>query len=288
VAYTFSNGRSIYSYQGSPEEPYATDAITRTPPEDCDYVATLINPKDHRPVRVITDGYVTFIGMPVEDLRDFRFVGKGYYGDERYGPDDCLRSHTPGGVSKKSAGLGLMLYSGMALASALADDDAPDKPCIGSDSGRSDQADKFWRSAVEQELAEEIGSEANILRAAAVVENHLVLHLSEQVVEALETDNETIIGEIPAEIIMGIDLRACKSISLVRLLLEDLVLIEGISWKDVQDWIKRNVPFWMRKDLWKKGGKVGGPKENPERNGKPIRNQAAWKAFFGSLTQVDD
>lgn len=134
------------------------------------YLATLINPVDHRLYAIIWDaGDEELLVTTPSNSRDEIFVwGQGALSDsdDPAGQTDCPRSHTPSGVAAKGRGLGLMLYSGLALAAAYGTLISRAKakelglprmePCISSSpSQRSGPATKWWREQVRRGFAEE-------------------------------------------------------------------------------------------------------------------------------------
>lgn len=131
------------------------------------YMATMINPKDHRLYDLVAFGDDVYIMAPA-DTEDYLNpeiplvnFGNGYLdtGDERtlsyYGEtSDYIRCHTPSGVSKKQTGLGLMLYSGLSMATILKS--KQNGGCFSEDSGpRSQNAEDWWTSQVDRGYAEE-------------------------------------------------------------------------------------------------------------------------------------
>ena len=158
-------------------KPYPRLKDVRENPGKYVYVCTLVNPKDHRPVQIVYyEGQGCRIGSPVDDPALFQTAGRGYYGVDDVPTDatGCPRSHTPGGVSVKGQGLGLMLYCGMAMVVAYAvategdryglepiwsvieDSGSDSGGCISSQPGdRSSTAADFWARATENGIAEE-------------------------------------------------------------------------------------------------------------------------------------
>lgn len=134
-----------------------------------EYVATLVNPVDKRLYDVVTDEEVVYIVAPMpnaiyksEDER-LQVYGSGAYAkyeelELTYAGDTSTyyRSHTPAGVVKKSSGLGLMLYSGISLATQTSG---------GYDVGgiyssmedRSPEATRWWKAQVDRDFAEQDG-----------------------------------------------------------------------------------------------------------------------------------
>lgn len=143
------------------------------------YIATLINPVDHKPYAVTwnaEDQKVYIIHPPAFAPHVGEIVGEGYFEDDEhdmYGGSvadtGCPRSHTPGGVTKRGAGLGLMLYSGLALTMAYTAGISASKrkglnlphrhpkACISSGpKGRSTKATKWWEAQRERGYVEEV------------------------------------------------------------------------------------------------------------------------------------
>lgn len=86
------------------------------------YIATLINPSDHRPVMVVNYTSYVYIGSPTDSPEEFIPAGAGYTGvdQEPSMSAGCIRVHVPAGVSIKGGGLGVMLYTGIGLTYGLA------------------------------------------------------------------------------------------------------------------------------------------------------------------------
>ena len=129
------------------------------------YVATLINPVDHRLYDVIygPSGLHIVAPMPSEEYTDLEKTvlsfGDGYLDtDEKAEVEEgrytleLARSHTPSGVGKKGTGQGLMLYCGLALyAKAKYSLDG----IYSSSQTRSQAATSWWRSQVQRGFADE-------------------------------------------------------------------------------------------------------------------------------------
>lgn len=151
-------------------EPYGAD--------DLQYVATLVNPVDRRPVMVVVDAMDAFICMPVDELKGARQLGDGSIQDPRSGISKkytrCGRAHVK--VIYAGVGHGLMLYSGLALATdaILRGVIRPsqwrlgktEEGCVGSSRGigRSPEADHFWKEQVRRGLAKVEHTPARIFR----------------------------------------------------------------------------------------------------------------------------
>lgn len=133
------------------------------------YVGTLLNPVDHKPYAVTWDPDVKhcYIVTPASGPFIGKVWGDGYFEDD---PGDemgasaksgCPRSHTPAGVKKKGAGLGLMLYSGLAMVAAFSHENLHRRKslrlpnvkgtCISSyPEARSEAASKWWDAQAER------------------------------------------------------------------------------------------------------------------------------------------
>lgn len=127
------------------------------------YLATLINPVDHRLYDLISTEENVYLVTPLptseyvaglfverygagyieEDTRELEYEGStgSYY-----------RSHTPGGVVKKKAGLGLILYSGLSLNAVFQYEEAAG---IYSTTERTAEADAWWKAQSKRGYAEE-------------------------------------------------------------------------------------------------------------------------------------
>jgi len=121
------------------------------------------NPKTHEPALVVTDGeYVSIRSLGESAL--LRRLGRGYYEEERNEPERLTgfpRSHTPDGVVIKGKGWGTALYTALTLGAhqefydrvKLRMRGTGDGICSWTDN-RSNEADKWWASAVKIGLAE--------------------------------------------------------------------------------------------------------------------------------------
>jgi len=131
------------------------------------YLATMINPKDHRLYDLVAFNQYVYVLAPA-DMEDYKnpntplvSFGEGYLdnSDERdlkYDGEsgDYVRCHTPSGVTKEQSGLGLMLYSGLSMNTILYS--PQNLGCFSEDSGpRSKKAEAWWTSQVERGFAEE-------------------------------------------------------------------------------------------------------------------------------------
>lgn len=126
------------------------------------YVATLINPVDHKLYDVVQLSSYVFITTPApsEHYTDTSYeipvYGKGSF-DEDDGitvdSEIFYRSHSPSGVAKKKVGLGLMLYCGNSLSTVAATVYGDGIYSVQGD--RSDEAGAFWNRQAEEGLAVE-------------------------------------------------------------------------------------------------------------------------------------
>jgi hypothetical protein len=128
------------------------------------YLATLINPVDHRLYDVVyADRQVHIVApMPNEEYVD---PGKSIYSfgeghadlhdtkDVEMGRIELhlARSHTPGGVGKKGSGQGLILYCGLSIYTKFRGLDG----VYSSVESRSEAATKWWRTQVDRGFADE-------------------------------------------------------------------------------------------------------------------------------------
>ena len=121
------------------------------------YVATFINPVDHRLYDIVHTGArsisviqpiprAEYEGRTFKEGEYFYYeFGTGHFDrdDEiSYEGEEYYRSHTPGGVAVKGTGLGLMLYSGLAI--AVTDQYGAGIFSVSGD--RSAQAEAWWES----------------------------------------------------------------------------------------------------------------------------------------------
>lgn len=169
--------------KGEYDEPIVGYRRTRVPPPERPkrkptnlrkllYIATLINPVDHRLYTVVwNEGEIEIISPTNED--EIEVWGKGLLAEEDFPAQEtnCPRTHTPSGVVAKGRGLGLILYSGLALAAAIStkmsrterreyDLPADMEACISSSDegpGRSTEASRWWKKQVELGFARESG-----------------------------------------------------------------------------------------------------------------------------------
>lgn len=144
-------------------EPPAPDSIGgRT------VIGLIINPKLKVPVLAVTDGeYVGIRGLMADAL--FSKIGTGYPSDRREDAStftDLPRVHTPDGVRPRNAGYGTSLYSALCLGAHLTYENYVeigmkvhgDGVC--SDTrDRSEEADAWWRAALERGLTSETTEE---------------------------------------------------------------------------------------------------------------------------------
>lgn len=138
--------------------------------ESAAYVATLLNPVDHRLYDVVSFGSTVYIvaPMPNEDYEDpdrsfleyghgsydesdEKEIDSGYYPSNKYS-GSYYRSHTPDGVTKEGAGLGLVLYSGLSLATTMGLGAAG---VFSEENLRSTKASKWWKAQTERGFASE-------------------------------------------------------------------------------------------------------------------------------------
>lgn len=128
------------------------------------YLATLINPVDHRLYDVIfADNEVHIVApMPNEEYtepnKQLYSFGDGYI--DRYDTKEVdkgryevklARSHTPSGVGAKGTGQGLMLYCGLAIYAKYMGLDG----IFSSVESRSTAATSWWKTQVKRDFAEE-------------------------------------------------------------------------------------------------------------------------------------
>jgi hypothetical protein len=129
------------------------------------YIATIINPVDHKIYDVVydaDDNEVCIVApMPSEEYKDPRKTilsfGEGYLDSSSRieisinGEESTLaRSHTPAGVGAKGTGQGLLLYCGLALFAKTQFFEG----IYSSMEQRSPEASKWWASQVRRGFAE--------------------------------------------------------------------------------------------------------------------------------------
>ena len=131
--------------------------------QNSEYIATLLNPVDHRLYDFVrlSNAYYLVAPLSNEDYADPRtklaVFGQGHF--DRYDSKDIdyeglgtyFRSHTPSVVDKKKSGLGLLLYSGLALAAVTRGASG----IYSQKSSRSDEATRWWKSQVQRGFAGE-------------------------------------------------------------------------------------------------------------------------------------
>ena len=136
------------------------DAEETTLKRQYHYVATFINPVDHRLYEVVNKMRTVHIIQPIPrelyetpDDRKVLSFGSGYWEEEplEIGSSEYYRSHTPGGVAVEGAGLGLMLYSGLAV--TVTDRSMDGIYSITDD--RSASAERWWQAQAKRGFAEE-------------------------------------------------------------------------------------------------------------------------------------
>lgn len=127
----------------------------------------VVNPRDKRPVLVVTDGEYVGIRSLLETSLFMRH-GNGYYDTTGHGESERAeqltgmpRAHTPGGVTPRGSGYGTALYTALSLGAHQQDEgDAEikmntegDGICSESE-GRSREADTWWEAASKKGLTE--------------------------------------------------------------------------------------------------------------------------------------
>lgn len=128
------------------------------------YIATLINPVDRRLYDVVMNEELNsvWIVQPAPNsvyeeagrVRELQKFGRGYFDpDDLYenGSDTYYRVHTPEGVVRDGVGLGLMLYSGLALAALKHGADG----VFSVPGDRTEPGDAWWGSQVQRGLVAE-------------------------------------------------------------------------------------------------------------------------------------
>lgn len=140
------------------------------------YVATMVNAKDHRLYDIVAfDGgeNVRIVApLPSQAYKDPRqkiyVFGRGYFSDSDEkelwtGEEDqtFYRSHTPSGVAKKKTGLGLLLYSGISLAT-VAKYGSGAGGIFSEAASRSAEASAWWARQVERGYAEGYGEQEEV------------------------------------------------------------------------------------------------------------------------------
>ena len=197
------------------------------------YVATLLNPVDHRLYDLVDlkYAYYLFSPMPNEAYSDpeARFIE---YGHGSFDDDDSkdiyydgeegeyFRSHTPGGVTKKKSGLGLLLYSGLALAVVL---EKGREGIFSETKDRSNEASTWWKAQVTRDYAEE--GEDTVYGSGLItvdIDEDMILedvrsaagrgYFGESIQEVDEDDVQIIEGPDPSYIEVEVSVEATASI----------------------------------------------------------------------------
>ena len=129
--------------------------------ENTKYIATLINPVDHRLYDVLfRPRWGTMITNPRPNVfyesPDNKIYIMGRGGVDRYDEKEIegetyYRSHSPSGVAQKKKGLGFTLYSGMSLVAVY----HTAAGIFSVQGDRSYDAERFWQAQVQRGYAEE-------------------------------------------------------------------------------------------------------------------------------------
>lgn len=162
-------------YGGEDVDVYSSKelAVARKNPPSAEaiYIATLLNPVDKKPYAITWNvrAQRVYVVTPKADPGTGDIMGEGYFEDDGHEAKStgCPRSNTPGGVKKKGVGLGLMLYSGLALTAAYSYNASEQHrrakglpktvgTCISSSpDNRSRLATAWWEAQVARGFAEE-------------------------------------------------------------------------------------------------------------------------------------
>lgn len=133
-----------------------------------EYLATLINPVDKRLYDVVLRIRTVYIVAPMPNSL-YKTGTLQVYGSGAYDNDDSteieydgetetyFRSHTPSGVTKKGAGLGLVLYSGLSLAAKTEGYYTDVGGVYSSNAERLGDATRWWKAQVSRGYAEQEG-----------------------------------------------------------------------------------------------------------------------------------
>lgn len=160
------------------------------------YIATLINPVDHRLYDIIGygQGVEMYVVTPLpndayKDDRPIAVYGNGSYDtDEEFEHDGMTyyRSHTPSGVKKKKSGLGLMLYSGLSLSVVKYE---AKEGVFSQLSQRSSEATQWWKDQVDRGFAYQ---EGDYISGQEQVE----IRLDEEMIDKCDLDPEECAADI--------------------------------------------------------------------------------------------
>lgn len=126
-----------------------------------------VNPRDKRPVLVVTDGENVGIRSLVEASLLMRH-GTGYYDTSGHGESERAeaitglpRAHTPDGVIPRGAGYGTALYTALSLGAYQASNgdaeiqmNTEGEGICSETEGRSHEADKWWKAAHDKGLTD--------------------------------------------------------------------------------------------------------------------------------------
>lgn len=207
-----------------------------------EYIATLLNPVDHRLydfVRIFV-GYYLVAPLPNEAYADPRtsvsVFGEGNF--DKYdskeidfeGTGTYYRSHTPSGVDKKKAGLGLMLYSGLALAAVTQSASG----IYSQKKQRSSDATRWWSAQVQRGLAGESEyGEMEQVTVSVDIDEEMVEDMARQGSTELEDADEVSVIEGPDPTSVDVDVTLEGVVSL-QVLPASHVAEAGlvVSWND--------------------------------------------------------
>lgn len=170
------------------------------------YIATLLNPVDHRLYDVVylSDKYYIVAPLPNEAYEEYSaqlsVYGEGYFDTydskeiEFEGTGTYYRSHTPSGVDKKKSGLGLMLYSGLALAAVT----EKASGIYSQKKQRSSEATRWWSAQVQRGLAGESEyGEMEQVTVSVDIDEEMVEDMARQGSTELEDADEVTVIEGP-------------------------------------------------------------------------------------------
>lgn len=146
-------------------EPVTAPQALRSGIRGLTILGIVVNPRNHIPVLVATDG--TFVGIrSLQEAGLLNKHGTGYYDTDNYGRSHeaqeltgLPRCHTPDGVTPRGAGYGTCLYTGLALGAFL--QNVGDAEIEMSEKGngvcseqenRSREADAWWNAAHQRKL----------------------------------------------------------------------------------------------------------------------------------------
>lgn len=160
------------------------------------YVATMINPKTKKLVSIFCstgqeqEGQDrTILMIQSRDLQKTKVLGTGMLDESAATAQmGCFKPHV-GDVAIKGQALGLMMYLGLVLTTAILEEESQEyEACVASRGGsRSNEADAWWKRQVSNELAI-VEGDLYILALEKVLSSGLILHVNDYLQQKFEID----------------------------------------------------------------------------------------------------